>query len=55
VHWNSLEHCWDCPCHGSHFAADGSVLNAPAISPLAPIDTATIAGYSERPTGKVKA
>jgi Rieske Fe-S protein len=35
LHWNSFETCWDCPCHGSHFAVDGTVLNAPAISPLA--------------------
>lgn len=35
VHWNSLERCWDCPCHGSHFAVDGTVLNGPAVSPLA--------------------
>jgi len=35
VHWNSFERCWDCPCHGSQFATDGSALNAPAISPLA--------------------
>jgi hypothetical protein len=34
VHWNSLEQCWDCPCHGSHFGIDGEVLNAPATSPL---------------------
>jgi Rieske Fe-S protein len=34
VHWNSLERCWDCPCHGSHFGIDGEVLNAPATSPL---------------------
>jgi glycine/D-amino acid oxidase-like deaminating enzyme/nitrite reductase/ring-hydroxylating ferredoxin subunit len=34
VHWNSLEQCWDCPCHGSHFAVDGTALNGPAISPL---------------------
>ena len=34
VHWNSTEQCWDCPCHGSHFAPDGAVLNAPAIAPL---------------------
>ena len=34
VHWNSFERCWDCPCHGSHFAPDGSVLNAPAVQPL---------------------
>jgi nitrite reductase/ring-hydroxylating ferredoxin subunit len=34
VHWNSLEQCWDCPCHGSQFAVDGAVLNAPAVAPL---------------------
>jgi glycine/D-amino acid oxidase-like deaminating enzyme/nitrite reductase/ring-hydroxylating ferredoxin subunit len=34
LHWNSLEMCWDCPCHGSQFAPRGEVLNAPAISPL---------------------
>lgn len=36
VHWNSTEGCWDCPCHGSHFASDGSVLNGPAVKPLPP-------------------
>jgi glycine/D-amino acid oxidase-like deaminating enzyme/nitrite reductase/ring-hydroxylating ferredoxin subunit len=36
IHWNSFEQCWDCPCHGSHFAPDGSVLNAPAVLPLHP-------------------
>jgi glycine/D-amino acid oxidase-like deaminating enzyme/nitrite reductase/ring-hydroxylating ferredoxin subunit len=35
VHWNSTEQCWDCPCHGSQFAPNGAVLNAPAISRLA--------------------
>jgi Rieske Fe-S protein len=35
LHWNSFETCWDCPCHGSQFAVDGTPLNAPAISPLA--------------------
>jgi glycine/D-amino acid oxidase-like deaminating enzyme/nitrite reductase/ring-hydroxylating ferredoxin subunit len=39
VHWNSLERCWDCPCHGSHFAVDGSVLNGPATSPLSEIES----------------
>ena len=34
VHWNPLEKCWDCPCHGSQFAPEGQVLNGPAISPL---------------------
>jgi glycine/D-amino acid oxidase-like deaminating enzyme/nitrite reductase/ring-hydroxylating ferredoxin subunit len=35
VHWNATEQCWDCPCHGSHFAPDGAVLNGPALAPLA--------------------
>lgn len=34
LQWNAFETCWDCPCHGSHFAPDGSVLNGPAIAPL---------------------
>jgi glycine/D-amino acid oxidase-like deaminating enzyme/nitrite reductase/ring-hydroxylating ferredoxin subunit len=38
VHWNSLEVCWDCPCHGSQFAIDGTALNGPAIMPLAKAD-----------------
>ena len=38
IHWNSLECCWDCPCHGSQFAPDGTVLNGPAIKPLAAVD-----------------
>ena len=24
LHWNSFERCWDCPCHGSQFAPDGT-------------------------------
>jgi glycine/D-amino acid oxidase-like deaminating enzyme/nitrite reductase/ring-hydroxylating ferredoxin subunit len=38
LHWNSFERCWDCPCHGSHFAVDGTALNGPAVAPLEPID-----------------
>ena len=38
VHWNSLERCWDCPCHGSQFDIDGTALNAPAIAPLEKLD-----------------
>jgi len=37
LHWNRFETCWDCPCHGSIFDADGQPLNAPAISPLAKV------------------
>lgn len=34
VHWNSFEKCWDCPCHGSQFQPDGTVINGPAVTPL---------------------
>jgi glycine/D-amino acid oxidase-like deaminating enzyme/nitrite reductase/ring-hydroxylating ferredoxin subunit len=38
VHWNSLERCWDCPCHGSQFDIDGTALNAPAVTALERLD-----------------
>jgi glycine/D-amino acid oxidase-like deaminating enzyme/nitrite reductase/ring-hydroxylating ferredoxin subunit len=41
LHWNSFETCWDCPCHGSQFAADGTALNAPAVKALEKADVKT--------------
>jgi glycine/D-amino acid oxidase-like deaminating enzyme/nitrite reductase/ring-hydroxylating ferredoxin subunit len=34
VSWNAAERSWDCPCHGSRFAPDGTVLEGPAVHRL---------------------
>ncbi|MCR6642195.1 MAG: FAD-dependent oxidoreductase [Sporocytophaga sp.] len=34
VHFNNAEQTWDCPCHGSRFSIDGSVMYGPAVDPL---------------------
>lgn len=32
--WNTLEHSWDCPCHGSRFTEDGKIMDNPATGNL---------------------
>jgi glycine/D-amino acid oxidase-like deaminating enzyme/nitrite reductase/ring-hydroxylating ferredoxin subunit len=34
VHFNDAERAWECPCHGSRFDIDGSVIQGPANKPL---------------------
>ncbi len=31
LHWNEEEGSWDCPCHGSRFRKNGTVIDNPAI------------------------
>ena len=38
VRWNDAELSWDCPLHGSRYAADGSVLEGPTTHPLPPAE-----------------
>lgn len=34
LNWNSYEHTWDCPCHGSRFTENGEVIDNPATGDL---------------------
>lgn len=41
VAWNRAEQTWDCPCHGSRFSPDGTVINGPAVSDLRKVPVTT--------------
>lgn len=34
LQWNPAESCWECPCHGSRFSAEGQLLDNPAKKSL---------------------
>jgi len=34
VAFKDAEQAWECPCHGSRFATDGTVLHGPATKNL---------------------
>ncbi|HLM63074.1 MAG TPA: FAD-dependent oxidoreductase [Acidimicrobiales bacterium] len=38
VRFNRAQVSWDCPCHGSRYAPDGTVLAGPATKDLAPVE-----------------
>lgn len=57
VHWNAVETTWDCPCHGSRFAAaDGACLNGPAARGLTPMVPVTpVPDDADRPATQAPA
>jgi glycine/D-amino acid oxidase-like deaminating enzyme/nitrite reductase/ring-hydroxylating ferredoxin subunit len=38
VRWNRGETSWDCPCHGSRFTPEGTLIQGPATDDLEPKD-----------------
>ena len=38
IAWNSTEKVWECPCHGSTFKPEGTIITGPATEPLRRLD-----------------
>jgi nitrite reductase/ring-hydroxylating ferredoxin subunit len=34
VAWNPAERTWDCPCHGSRYTGEGTVIQGPSVENL---------------------
>jgi glycine/D-amino acid oxidase-like deaminating enzyme/nitrite reductase/ring-hydroxylating ferredoxin subunit len=49
VSWNDAERTWDCPLHGSRFAADGRRIEGPAVRDLAPAEGTAATGRDPAP------
>jgi glycine/D-amino acid oxidase-like deaminating enzyme/nitrite reductase/ring-hydroxylating ferredoxin subunit len=39
VAWNPVESTWDCPCHGSRFTPEGTLVHGPAVADLSPVNS----------------